>query len=102
MIQCEVAIAIEIDEGTEYQFTEWFVRDFPFFFVPRIGERIWLGDHLEFDIENVEHGFTEDEPPKVRVVVSMDADRFDASLKFLEGWGFSKAPVFKGEANDGS
>lgn len=89
MIQCEVAIGVEINEGTESQSTEWFIREFAFFFAPRIGETIWIGDTLEFRVEGVEHGFMDDEPPMVRAVVSMKLDRFEKNREFLKAWGFS-------------
>ena len=100
MIQCEVAIGVEIHEGTESQSTEWFVREFAFFFAPRIGEMIWIGDTLGFVVEGIEHGFMDDEPaflqsplvwspPMVRAVVSMKLDRFEKNRDFLKAWGFS-------------
>jgi len=89
MIQCQVAIGVEINVGTNHQSTEWFEREFAFFFAPRIGETIWIGDTLSFKVEGVEHGFMDDEPPMVRVVVSMEQHRFENNRAFLKAWAFS-------------
>lgn len=89
MIQCEVAIGVEINEGKDDQFTEWFVREFAFFFAPRVGETIWIGDHLSLVVEGVEHGFLSYDPPMVRVVSSMKLELFEKYREFIKAWGFS-------------
>lgn len=90
MIQCVLAIAVDIFEGVEVIETEWYEREFPFFFVPRSGEHIWLGDHLHLTVDRVEHGFYEDEPPELKITVSIEKERFDRNKEFIEAWGFKK------------
>jgi len=87
MTKCELAIGV--DSGDSIGMTNWYVREFDFVFVPRAGEEIWIGETIDLIVAAIEHGFMDDSPPVVRVVVEMDKKRFDANREFLKSWGFS-------------
>lgn len=86
MVVCEFAIKVAI--GDYFRFTQ---RKFTFANVPRIGEKIWIGESLGFKIDDVQYGFTDDETPSVRIESEERTPAWYARNEpFLIEWGFSR------------
>jgi len=86
MVVCEFAIAVVCD-GDWLEFAS---RKFRFSDVPRIGETIWIGESLQFEIADVQYGFVDDETPNVRIESQAHfPDWYRQNKQFLIEWGFS-------------
>ena len=92
MIHCTVHILVPEDDDT---FMLGIKRTLPFFFVPRVGETIWLGEHIGLEIANVAHAFLEDEPPETELQCEMSRECFMRNAQFLKDWGFAMPEVSK-------
>jgi len=85
MVVCE--LAIQVVYGDEL---EWASRKFTFSDVPRIGETIWIGESLGFQIEDVQYGFIDNETPNVRIETKIHPQSwYVRNKKFLIDWGFT-------------
>ncbi len=88
MVVCEFAIQVIFKEDLYST-----CRKFKFSDVPRIGETIWIGETLGFQIEDVQYGFIDNETPNVRIETKIHPQSwYVRNKKFLIDWGF---PAFE-------